>query len=238
MSEILERVFRVLIGKRGRVNLVLYSGGFEKENISLDLQAIKLTGKESPSITYIPSCSYDSEVEFTEFIKHYRELGISRFIHFPVDVMYDETIKKEAFTSDIIHLSGGNTYYFLKHLRRKGMLRELKDFVQRGGVLTGLSAGAILMTPNIETAGFPYFDKDDNEENISNLKAMNLVNFEFFPHYKNSLRYDQELLAHSKKLSRPIYACPDGSGIVVKKESLKFQGKCFCFYHGKKMRIR
>jgi dipeptidase E len=220
------------------VNLVLYSGGFEKDNLALDSQTIKLTGKESPSITYIPSCSYDSEVDFNEFIKHYRELGISRFIHFPVDVDYDETIKREAFSSDIIHLSGGNTFYFLKHLRKKGMLKELKSFVKRGGVLTGLSAGAILMTPTIDTAAFPHFDKDENEENVKNLKAMNLVGFEFFPHYKNSKRYDSELLEHSKKLERPIYACPDGSGIVVKKESLKFQGKCFCFFRGKKIKIK
>ena len=220
------------------MNLVLYSGGFERENLLLDAQTIKLTGKENPSITYIPSCSYDSEVDFNEFIKHYRVLGLSRFIHFPIDVDYDETIKKEAFTSDIIHLSGGNTYYFLKHLRKKGMLKELKRFVKRGGVLTGLSAGAIIMTPTIDTAGFPYFDKDENEENLKNLKGMNLVDFEFFPHYKNSKRYDSELLEHSKKMDRPIYACPDGSGIVIKKESVKFQGKCFCFFKGKKLKIK
>jgi len=219
------------------VNLVLYSGGFEKENISLDRKLLELADKENPSITYIPSCSYDSEIDFNDFIRHYRALGISRFIHFPVDIDFDETIKKEAFLSDIIHLSGGNTYYFLKHLRRKGMLKELKAFVKRGGVLTGLSAGAILMTPSICTAGFPEFDKDENEDNIKNLKAMNLVRFEFFPHYRNSKRYDSELIKHSKGLDRPIYACPDGSGIIVKEGTLAFEGKCFSFFQGKKVKI-
>ena len=217
------------------MNLVLYSGGDDDENIHLDIEAIALTQKKSPSITYIPSCSYDSEVEFYDFVKHYRKLGINRFIHFPVDIDYDATIKKEAFDSDIIHLSGGNTYYFLMHLRKKRLLKELKEFVAKGGVLTGLSAGGILMTPNIDTAGFPHFDKDDNEDNVTNFKAMSLVDFEFFPHYKNSKRYDAELVSHSVKSKRIIYACPDGSGIVVNEGSLKFNGKCFGFYKGKKI---
>lgn len=219
------------------MNLVFYSGGDESDNIELDMEAIKLTGKESPSITYIPSCSYESEIYFNEFIRHYRRFGISRFIHFPVDTDYDDTIMNEAFSSDIIHLAGGNTYYFLNYLRKKKILSELKRFVKQGGVLTGLSAGSIIMTPNIDTAGFPEFDKDDNDDGITNLKSMGLVNFEFFPHYRNSKRYDRELLLHSKRINRPLYACPDGSGIVVEKKDIRFLGKCFRFYKGQKEKV-
>lgn len=219
------------------MNLVFYSGGEDQDNIALDKEMIRLTGKPNPSITYIPSCSYNSELEFNDFINHYRNFGLSRFIHFPVDVDYDDIIKNDAFDSDIIHLSGGNTYYFLKYLRRKKMLSELKKFVKRGGVLTGLSAGGIIMTPTIDTAGFPEFDRDDNDENLRNFKSMGLVNFEFFPHYRNSKRYDLELMKHANKINRPLYACPDGSGIVVQDKTVKFLGRCYCFYEGKKVRI-
>lgn len=219
------------------MKLVLYGGGDEDDNLELDLQTIKLAGKKEPLITFIPSCSYESELYFNEFVDQYSRYGVNRFIHFPIDVPFDNTLMNEVFNSDIIHLDGGNTYYFLKHLRKSGMIKKLKEFVAGGGVLTGLSAGAIIMTSHITTAGFPDFDKDENDERITNFKGMNLVRFEFFPHYRSSKRYDKDLIAHSKKIDFPIYACPDGSGIIVEDHSLKFQGRAYCFFQGKKMMI-
>lgn len=220
------------------MKLVFYSGGHDYENIALDEKLIGLVGHSNPRIAYIPSCSYLCDDDFQDFIKQYERFGIHNIIFFPIDAPYTDVLKSEVFKSDIIHLSGGNTYYFLKHLRKSGMVKELKTFVKNGGILTGLSAGAIIMTKSIETAGFPSFDRDDNDENLRNLKAMNLVDFEFFPHYRNSKRYDQELLNYTKTIDIPMYACPDGSGIIVKKDELSFVGKAFCFYKGKKFIVK
>jgi dipeptidase E len=125
----------------------------------------------------------------------------------------------------------------LKTLRKKKLLGELKKFVKRGGVLTGLSAGAILMTPKIDTASFPDHDRDDNDCKIRNFNSLNLVDFEFFPHYRNSKRYDFDLLKHSKLSKNPIYACYDGSGIIVNSGKMEFLGKVFLFHRGTKIRI-
>ena len=216
------------------MKLVLYSGGHDFENIQLDRHLIDLVATNYPQITYIPSCSYLCDSDFHDFIKQYEKFNIHNIINFPIDLPYTDVLKNEVLKSDIIHLSGGNTYYFLKYLRKTGMINELKRFVRNGGVLTGLSAGAIIMTKSIETAGFPEFDRDHNDEKLRNFKAMNLVDFEFFPHYRNSKRYDKEILDYSRNQDFPIYACPDGSGIVVKNNEISFVGKTFCFYQGKK----
>jgi dipeptidase E len=219
------------------VKLVFYGGGDEADNFELDQLCMSLSEKIRPKMTYIPSSSYESEVYFKEFVNQYAPHGVTQFIHFPIDIPYDSIIMNEAFKADIIHLAGGNTYYFLKYLRKNGLIKKLKEFVANGGILTGLSAGAIIMTPNIETAGFPDFDRDENDSNLSNLKAMNLVRFEFFPHYKSSKRYDRELINYSKSIDIPVYACPDGSGIIVEDHSIKFHGRAYCFFQGKKMMI-
>lgn len=219
------------------MKLVFYSGGHDFENIRLDKHLIDLAQTEFPQITYIPSCSYLCERDFHDFIKQYERFNIHNIINFPVDLPYTEVLKNEVLKSDIIHLAGGNTYYFLKYLRKTKMLGELKRFVQNGGILTGLSAGAIIMTKSIETAGFPDFDKDENDEKLRNFKAMGLVDFEFFPHYKNSKRYDVHIINYSKKHNFPIYACPDGSGIVVKNDEISFVGKTYGFIRGKKFII-
>jgi dipeptidase E len=219
------------------VKLILYSGGHEDENIALDLEAIRLSGKKKPSMTYIPSWSFDGELEFHDYVNHHRQYGIKKFIYFPIDHPFDQSLMRAAFSSDIIHLSGGNTFYFLKYLKKSGTLKRLKQFVREGGVLTGLSAGGIIMTPDIKTASYPAFDRDDNDENIKSLKAMNLVKFEFFPHYRNSKRYDKEILRESKKTKYPVWALPDGSGVVIEGQSVHIIGKAWRFYQGEKTRI-
>lgn len=216
------------------MKLVFYSGGHEEDNIVLDLKLLNLVGKEDPLVTFIPSCSYESELYFQDFVEQYHRIGIKRFMLFPVDIPFDDIMLNEVLKSDIIHLGGGNTFYFIKHLKKSGMFQRLKQFVKEGGILTGLSAGAIIMSPRIDTASFPSFDCDVNDDNVKNFKAMNLVSFEFFPHYKNSKRYESELLKYSKKRSMPLYACPDGSGIVVDQGDLTFLGKTYCFHQGKK----
>jgi len=216
------------------VKLVFYSGGDEKENHELDFECLKLIDSPSPTLTYIPSSSYDGENEFRDFVEHYRAFGVTRFLYFPVDVPQDKVLLSEVFGSDLIHLGGGNTYYFLKYLRLRGLLPFLREFALSGGVLSGLSAGAILMTPNIHTASYPHFDRDENEEQIKNFKAMNLVKFEFFPHYRNSSRYDKELLRASRKGLWPLFALPDGSGIVREEDKMTFIGRAWCFHNGVK----
>ena len=186
-------------------------------------------------MTYIPASHYWAEDDFRDFVKCHKKWGIERFVFLSVDIPFDQSLLRLALQSDLIHLGGGNTYYFLRHLRRSGMLGKLKKFVREGGVLTGLSAGGILMNPTISSAGYPSFEKDANEDKIKNFSSLNLVKFEFFPHYKNSRRYDQELVCRSKKISSPLYACPDSSGIVVADDRMTFVGRCYVFFRGKKM---
>jgi dipeptidase E len=219
------------------MKLVLYSGGDEKANKNLDKSFIELLGKKNPVVTFIPSSSYLSEEEFKEFVKHYSKYKISRFIHFPVDVPFDRIMFQEVMRSDAIHMAGGNTFYFLNSLRKAKLLPELRKFVERGGVLTGLSAGAIMMTENIDMAGYPEFDRDENVVGLKNLSALNLVDFSFFPHFKNSRRYDSAFKKYSKLKQKVIYACPDGAGIVVSGTELRFVGKTFAFSDGHKFSI-
>lgn len=219
------------------MKLVFYSGGDEKENRGLDKSFIELLGKKNPVVTFIPSSSYLSEQEFKVFVKHYSKFKISRFIHFPVDVPFDRIMFQEVMRSDAIHMGGGNTFYFLNSLRKTKLLKELRTFVGRGGVLTGLSAGAIMMTENIDMAGYPEFDRDENNVGITNLSSLNLVDFAFFPHFKNSARYDAVFKKYSKIKKKVIYACPDGSGIVVNGQELRFIGKTFAFSEGHKFPI-
>ncbi len=219
------------------MKLVLYSGGDEKANLQLDKAFVQLMGKKNPVVTFIPSSSYLSEQEFKTFVKHYSKFKISRFIHFPVDVPFDRIMFQEVMRSDAIHLAGGNTFYFLNSLRKSKLLPDLRAFVDKGGVLTGLSAGSIMMTEDIDMAAYPEFDRDENVVNVSNYKALNLVDFCFFPHFKNSSRYDTAFKKYTRTRKKVLYACPDGAGIVVDGGQLRFFGQCYAYSDGHKFTI-
>jgi len=141
--------------------------------------------------------------------------------------------------SDVVYLSGGNTFHYLMHLRRSGLFRTLRQFADRGGVLAGLSAGAILVTPNIGLAAYPPFDRDENDVDLpkSRWGALDLVDFEFFPHFRNSRKIRDALLWYSQRSKYPVYACRDGSGIIVEGDRFTAHGDVWLFDRGQERKI-
>lgn len=221
------------------MNLVLFSGGGVRENRQLHEEfRSMITGKRNPVLSYVPSDTEDARVEFREIQRRFRPLGVRRFQLVPIDGAWSLKQERLLLSSDAIFLGGGNTYYFLKHLKARRLLGKLRSYSRKGGILLGLSAGSILMTPNVGTAAVPSRDSDENEVGVRDERAMGLVNFEFSPHYEKVKRSDQELLRYSRQLEYPIYACRDGEGIVVRDGTIRFVGKVNVFHKGLKYRIQ
>jgi dipeptidase E len=220
------------------MRLVLYSGGQSRENQVLHRALYELCLGETRrprkrvQLTYVPFCSDDSETYYKRIVRRYRSYGFTDFHCLPVDRPVKSRDLVRALRSDVIYLAGGNTFYFLKHLKSSGMDQELTKFVRRGGVLAGLSAGALILTPSIHLAGIPRFDADENEVGLKDLRALALTQFEFSPHYGASRRRDEALLRYSKRTRHPIFACTDGGGIVVNEDILSAYGRTFVFYRG------
>lgn len=222
---------------RKMMKLIFYSGGDHYKNRSLDHALLGLLSRKNIQMTYIPYSSEDAKESFGQFRWYFNKYRVRKYRCFQVDQSFLKRDLKGVLKSDIIYLSGGNTYYFLKSLRRSGLIHHLREYVKKGGVLAGTSAGAIMMTPNINTASLPSFDTDDNEVNLRNLKSLNLVKFEFSPHYRRSKRYDAEMKSYSKKLDYPVYACTDGSGIVINDNQRTFVGNVVAFIKGQKLNL-
>jgi dipeptidase E len=219
------------------MKLVLYSG-YAAANDPIDRAALRLTGKRNPRFVFIPSANHVPEFEY-EYVKDtYGVLGVTNIAQLNLDRPYSlSDAEKIIKSADIIYLSGGNTFYFLKSIRRNHFDKLLLKFVQKGGVLAGLSAGAIIMTPTIATASYPKFDRDENTVGIRNLDALSLVNFDFFPHYNHEPEYARELRKQSTLIKRPIYGVSDGGGIVVEQNRLSFFGNVWGHVDGKQFDV-
>jgi dipeptidase E len=217
--------------------LVFYSGGQNKSNNVLHARLADLPGHRARSLTYVPFSHENGEYYFRRIQKRYRRYGIKKFRYFPVDSDFLAKEMREALKSDVIYLAGGNTYYFLKHLRESGFLKKLNRFVARGGVLAGLSAGAIIMTPHIRLAGYPPHEGDVNEVRLKNLRALKLVDFEFLPHYSASAKTHQAMLSYSRRSKTAILASPDGSGVIIDGDRIEFIGPMYVYYRGHRFKF-
>jgi dipeptidase E len=219
------------------MKLVLYSGGNNRVNESLDLELLGLIKGRDPTMTYVPFTYYEHTSHYKNWKKYYGKYGVENFLYFAPNREYSKAHLAKVFTSDVIYLSSGNTFIFLNHLRKSGHIPAFKKFVKNGGILAGMSAGAIVMTPNIMTAQVPRADRDDNRLALKNYRAMSLVGFEFSPHYEWSRIHDEELKKYSLKTQAPIIGCDDGAGLVIVGERAKIVGPLVKFEGGQRTEL-
>ena len=233
------------------MRLVLYSGGQSKSNHQLHRTVVDLAlesrrerfGKRGAVLknlqfTYIPFCEEDAQLFFGRAKRRYRAHGIENFICLSMERRPSAAEFDHAFSSDIIYLAGGNTFYFLKHLREAGALPRLKKFAKNGGVIAGLSAGGLIMSPTVRLAADPGLGPDENEVGLKNFESLNLFEFEFSPHYEPTKKQITAHLDYSCRSKYPVFAIEDGSGIIIHGEKITVHGKGTLFYRGTETKIK
>lgn len=90
---------------------------------------------------------------------------------------FDETYLKDKFLkTECICISGGNTFYLLQEIKRKNLVEVLLKRIKEGLFYIGESAGAIIMSENIE-----YSQLMDDKSIASELDDYTGVNV--FDHY-------------------------------------------------------
>lgn len=198
---------------------------------------MSMVEKKNPTIGLIPATFGAGSWEFQEMVEFFSPCSWRRFILYSIDRPNDPVLFQRLANADIIHLGGGNTFSLLAHLRARRMINFLRKFVAQGGILTGMSAGAIAMTPSITTASFPDEDCDDNSVGLTQWGSLKLVPFEIFPHFRNISSYQMALEQYSSSCRYPIYAFNDGSGIVCDGRTITFHGKVIGIYKQQKWPI-
>ena len=93
--------------------LVLYSDQIPSIADKIDKELVTILGKSNPIIGYIPSNSDPQRKYYSERQAYYSRLGMDLTIYFELDKEYRSNLLESLLSCDAIHLSGGNTYYFL-----------------------------------------------------------------------------------------------------------------------------
>ncbi|MEH2245251.1 Type 1 glutamine amidotransferase-like domain-containing protein [Nostoc sp.] len=201
--------------------LVLYSDQIIAANQQVDWYLLQLLGTTAARIGYISSSSDPKRQYFTVKQQYYQQYDLELALYVELDVAYKANLLEPLFACDAIHLSGGNTYYFLYWLQQHGLMERLQHYALHQGVLIGISAGAIMITPEVSSARLcgdaPYAP-------LATYQELGLVDFAFVPHVQDTSEDYARMQAYANHQQRVLYGCHDGDGIVVAGETVTLVG--------------
>lgn len=197
------------------MKLLLTSAGFLNREVTDTF--LKLINKPTGQIhiIFVPTASRtEEEMRYVESARQELiDLGIRDIITLNLDhPLADDEISG----ADAVYVCGGNTFYLLQKIRESGFDRLLKIF---NGVYVGVSAGSVVVGPNIEVSG-PW---DENDVRVSDTTGMGMVNFAVVPHYQ---RKEQPIVADLKKRADyEIMELTDNQAVLVENGERKIIGQ-------------
>ena len=132
------------------MKILLTSAGFQNRNIAAKF--LELLGKppKDAGVLFIPTAAIDETAKFyakkckTELLA----CGIIESNFHPYNFEYKMT-EPEALSYDVIYFTGGNTLRLLSRIKENGFDSIIKAMIRQGKTYVGVSAGSMIMTPNI-----------------------------------------------------------------------------------------
>ena len=95
-------------------------------------------------------------------------------------------MQKALNSTDIVYIAGGNTFYLLKQLRESGFDKLLTNYVEKGGLYAGASAGALVA--GVDIVPVSTIVEPEKVEGLKSTKGLGFVNIVPIPHYDMASR--------------------------------------------------
>lgn len=163
------------------------------------------------------------EMRVRQSLDKAKSLGLKKIKIIDIEGENKESLRSKLGGFDVILILGGNTFYLLDKARKSGFGIVLKELLNKGKICVGISAGDIILGPNIEIADNDFC----NDPDIVGLKdrtGLGIIHFTAFPHYKNEFRQKLQRLIKGKGVKYPIYTIKDGQTIIYEGDKLRFIG--------------
>ena len=156
-----------------------------KSTLKIDKYIINLVKKDIVNVLFIPTASGDFEPYILKFKDYYNSLNCKVDTLLLSRTTNDNLIRSKIFSSDIIYIGGGNTAKMMRIFKRTKVNEYLKTAYEKGIVLTGLSAGAMVYFTN----GYSDSNRSTNPNaSLCEVKCLNLIPYCFCPHYNEEER--------------------------------------------------
>lgn len=179
-----------------------------------------VNGLKGKSIAYIPTAANGESWQGWkngESWKMVQTLGANISLIQLEDYQNKNPIK-DLIGKNIIWFAGGYAGYLLYWMRRTQLDKNLKSILDNDTVYVGSSAGSMITGPSMD---YLEWYIGENEHGAGCIPGLNLVDFTFYPHYKEE--YFDKIKNKSK--DKKTYLVKDGETIIVEDQKIKVLGK-------------
>ena len=162
-------------------NIFLTSSFAEVSDLFKKFEKNMVRGK---AVTFIPTASIHEDVTFYVGAGKEALEGLGLVVDIlEISTASHEEIENKLSHNEYIYITGGNTFFLLQELKRTGADKLIIDQINWGKTYIGESAGAVVLSPNIE-----YISEMDNPtmaEKLPSYDGLGVINFYPLPHYTN-----------------------------------------------------
>ena len=118
----------------------------------------------------------------------------------------EKEIREMIDGADIVLVAGGDTFYLMEKLKESGADKIIKEFVERGGIYIGSSAGSIICCPTIE--GAEEFDNPNLAPILDNFNGLGIFRNVIIPHAQKEKYFERIRRATERLESRSFKVYP------------------------------
>ncbi len=205
------------------MKLILTSNGY-KESPGIGVRLLEFLNKD-PSHIKVFLVTIGGAPHFVEEeISQLEDLEIKRENVFVFE-MNEEAWNLQDF--DLVYVCGGNTFEYLYKMDETGLREKIIDFLKKGGVYFGVSAGSILACPYICTA--TWNNGDENDVGVEHMNGLDVFPLLLTVHFKEEDLKTTESLAED--CDYPVVALTDKQAVTMSNDDIKIigEGKKFVF---------
>lgn len=204
--------------------LVLIGGGdtgrgnTTYETKEIDEEIVKLTEKENPNFLFIGLASSHSDSYYDTMKKIYKELGCTTVYLKKSNLINNpDIVKQKIEDADIIYICGGDTVKLLDHVKEYKIDKLLLEAYNKGTVIAGMSAGAILLSTKGFSDSLIVREESDKHEFIKGLK---FIDISFCPHYHSNPIKTKELEEYLSKHNEEVYCLENCTALKIIDEKI------------------
>lgn len=215
------------------MKLILCGGGSGDQNTLANQKLNEIIDHNKP-ILYIPLAMNENEHPYddcfewiNEELKSVDKTGISMVRSF------EELASRNLQDYSALFIGGGNTYKLLLGLKESGAFKNIRDYIDKDGVVIGGSAGAVIFGYDINIIA----SMDPNDVKLKDTKGFDVLSgISIFPHYTNrkSKHTEEEnnermkmftdsITKYSEKIGKVI-AIPEEDAIYISEEGVQVIG--------------
>ncbi|WP_280771695.1 Type 1 glutamine amidotransferase-like domain-containing protein [Salipaludibacillus daqingensis] len=201
--------------------LILAGGGDAEQTLSIDKEFANLINKEKPFL-YIPiamdinAIPYDSCFNWINSV--FNPHGIEEIKMWTESELNNKSVEDlKQFSA--VYIGGGNTFSLLKDFKETFFTNVLKDYLAKGGIIYGGSAGAIIFGEDIRTCSH----MDSNNVGLKEFNGLGIVgNYSIWCHY--NVANDDLISNYIFQYKNSVISLPEESALFIDDEVIKVIG--------------